>query len=87
MKQAIKSLLDSLPKIFNLFVQSWNVIFFALVMFGGIYLVAQGSYLWGVIVTVVGAAGAYFCLRQAQKWSEVKKEDLPKLPRQQKEHS
>lgn len=77
----MKKILDNLPKIFNMFVQSWNVIFFGLVMFGGIYLLAEGMYLWGALVALVGAAGAYFCLRQAQKWSEVKKEDLPTLPR------
>ena len=33
--------MQNLPKFFNMLVQTWNTIFFALVFFGGVYLCAN----------------------------------------------
>ena len=33
--------MQNLPKLFNMLVQTWNTIFFALVFFGGVYLCAN----------------------------------------------
>ena len=35
-----------------------------------------------LVVGLVGLAGAYFCLRQAQEWSEVRTEDIPQMKMQ-----
>ena len=43
----------SMPKFFNMLVQTWNTLFFIAVGLGGIYLLTQSSYLWGG-----GAGGA-----------------------------
>ena len=67
----------SMPKYFNMMVQTWNSVFFMFVTLGGAYLVYTASYLWGVICLALGIGGVYFCMKQAQAWSEVKKEDLP----------
>ena len=67
----------SLPKYFNMLVQTWNTIFFIAVGFGGFYLLTQGSYLWGGVLIIVGLGGAYFCMKQAQNWNDVKDEQLP----------
>ena len=36
----------------------------------------------GILLGIVGLAGAYFCLRQAQHWSEVRAEDIPQMKMQ-----
>ena len=33
----------------------------------------------GAILLLIGFGGAWFCLRQAQKWNEVKNEDIPDI--------
>lgn len=66
-----------LIKFFNTLVQSWNTIFFALLMFGGFYLLTLQYYIAGPITIVIGMGGAYYCLKQAQAWSEIKKEEIP----------
>ena len=70
------------PKFFNMLVQTWNTIFFALVFFGGVYLCANDHLALGILVGRVGRAGAYFCLRQAQHWPEVRTEDIPQMKMQ-----
>lgn len=72
----------SMPKYFNMMVQTWNSVFFMFVTLGGAYLVYTASYLWGVICLALGIGGVYFCMKQAQAWSEVKKEDLPPMDRE-----
>ena len=69
--------MHSFPKYFNMMIQAWNTIFFGLVSLGGIYLITLQSYLIGIVLTVIGVAGAWYCLTQAQKWNDVKDEDLP----------
>ena len=39
----------------------------------------QGSLLVGVLLMLIGLGGAWFCLQQAQKWNDVKKEDIPDI--------
>ena len=68
----------SMPKFFNMLVQTWNTLFFIAVGLGGIYLLTQSSYLWGGVLVVLGIGGAYFCMKQAQNWNDVKEEQLPK---------
>ena len=63
--------MHSFPKYFNMMIQAWNTIFFGIVGLGGIYLLTVQSY-------VIGIAGAWYCLTQAQKWNDVKDEDLPR---------
>ena len=70
--------MHSFPKYFNMMVQAWNTIFFGLVGLGGIYLITVQSYVIGIVLTVIGVAGAWYCLTQAQKWNDVKDEDLPR---------
>ena len=70
--------MHSFPKYFNMMVQAWNTIFFGLVGLGGIYLITLQSYLIGIVLAVIGVAGAWYCLTQAQKWNDVKDEDLPR---------
>lgn len=67
-----------LPKFFNMLIQTWNTLFFVAVAFGGVYMFTQGSYVWAAVLVIVGLGGAVFCLKQAQNWSEVKDEQLPK---------
>lgn len=38
-----------------------------------------GSFLAGALLLLIGFAGAWFCLQQAQKWNDVKKEDIPDI--------
>jgi hypothetical protein len=72
-------LMQSITKWFNVLIQSWNTIFFAFLAFGGFYLMTQGSLLVGVLLMLIGLGGAWFCLQQAQKWNNVKKEDIPDI--------
>lgn len=72
-------LMQSITKWFNVLIQSWNTIFFGFLVFGGFYLLMQGNLLAGALLLIIGLAGAWFCLRQAQKWNEVKKEDIPDI--------
>ena len=72
-------LMQSITKWFNVLTQSWNTIFFGFLAFGGFYLLMQGNLLAGALLLFIGLAGAWFCLRQAQKWNEVKKEDIPDI--------
>ena len=55
------------PKMFNSFIQSWNVIFFLMLTAGGIYLLYAGNYAWGAALTVVGLGGTYFCGRMVRR--------------------
>lgn len=71
--------MQSITKWFNVLIQSWNTIFFAFLAFGGFYLMTQGSLLVGVLLMLIGLGGAWFCLQQAQKWNNVKKEDIPDI--------
>ncbi len=71
--------MQNLPKYFNMLVQTWNTMFFALVFFGGVYLFANDHAAVGALVGIVGLLGAYYCLRQAQRWSEVRKEEIPQM--------
>ena len=70
--------MHSFPKYFNMMIQAWNTIFFGLVGLGGLYLISLASYIIGAVLTVIGFAGAWYCLTQAQKWNDVKDEDLPR---------
>ena len=71
--------MQNITKWFNVLIQSWNTIFFAFLAFGGFYLMTQGSLLVGVLLMLIGLGGAWFCLQQAQKWNDVKKEDIPDI--------
>lgn len=62
-----------ITKWFNVMIQSWNTIFFGFLAFGGFYLLTKGNFIVGAILLLIGFGGAWFCLRQAQKWNEVKK--------------
>ena len=73
------ALMQNITKWFNVLIQSWNTIFFAFLAFGGFYLMTQGSLLIGVLLMLIGLGGAWFCLQQAQKWNNVKKEDIPDI--------
>ena len=46
---------------------------------GGFYLLTKGNFIAGAILLLIGFGGAWFCLRQAQKWNEVKNEDIPDI--------
>ena len=56
--------MQNLPKFFNMLVQTWNTIFFALVFFGGVYLCANDHLVVGILLGIVGLAGAYFFSRR-----------------------
>lgn len=71
--------MQSITKWFNVLIQSWNTIFFGFLAFGGFYLLMQGRFLIGVLLMLIGLGGAWFCLQQARKWNEVKKEDIPDI--------
>ena len=68
-----------ITKWFNVMIQSWNTIFFGFLAFGGFYLLTKGNFIAGAILLLIGFGGAWFCLRQAQKWNEVKNEDIPDI--------
>ena len=70
-----------ITKWFNVMIQSWNTIFFGFLAFGGFYLLTKGNFIVGAILLLIGFGGAWFCLRQAQKWNEVKNEDIPDIKR------
>ena len=59
--------MHSFPKYFNMMIQAWNTIFFGIVGLGGIYLLTVQSYVIGIVLTVIGVAGAWYCLPPGQK--------------------
>lgn len=69
--------MNNLPKFFNMLVQSWNTVFFGLMAFGGFYLLMESSYGIGIVLIAIGLAGACFCAKQTQAWSNVKEEEMP----------
>ena len=75
----IKRVFRGITKWFNVMIQSWNTIFFGFLAFGGFYLLTKGNFIVGAILLLIGFGGAWFCLRQAQKWNEVKNEDIPDI--------
>ena len=74
--------MQNITKWFNVLIQSWNTIFFGFLAFGGFYLLTKGNFIAGAILLLIGFGGAWFCLRQAQKWSEVRTEDIPQMKMQ-----
>lgn len=68
-----------LSRFFNLLVQTWNTVFFVMLMLGGIYCLMAQHPVVGLLLLFVGGGGAYFCSRQAQAWSQVKDEEIRKM--------